>query len=143
MTAEKNSPRENLILVLAFVASAVIGLACVVVPAYMLQDGNIPVPLWPIGQAIEQMQFIPTLFGLLITGIGLGYIQPRYWHLLGLSTVVLLPLIAIVEMAQNSSSHNLWPIEFVLYGVYAFPGFVGAAIGCAVGRRKNNHRLEN
>lgn len=136
MINEKKRLRENLILALTFVASAVMGLACVVVPAFVLQDGDQPVPLWPIKQAIEQMQFLPTLIGLFVAGIALGFFQPRFWHLLGLSTVVLLPLIAIIEMFQNPTSHNLWPIEFVLFGFYAIPGFVGAAIGGAIGRRR-------
>ena len=75
------------------------------------------------------MQPIPSFVGLFITSLVCGYLQPRYWQLLGLATVALLPIIAIVEMAQDSKSHNLWPIEFIFYGVFGFPGFCGAMFG--------------
>lgn len=138
MSVEQNSSRDNALIALTFGASAVAGLACIVLPAYILQKGDIPVPLWPIRQSIEQMQPIPSFIGLFITGMVCGYLQPRYWHLLGLATVVLLPVIAIIEMALNSQSHNLWPIEFIFYGVFGFPGYLGATLG----RRCRNARTK-
>ena len=49
--------------------------------------------------------------------------------ILGASTMALLPVAALLEMAVDPTSHNLWPIEFVFYAVAALPGFAGALAG--------------
>lgn len=128
MPRENNTQPVSVALALTFAASALAGFACVVVPAYVLQNENNPIPLWPIGKVVERIRFLPSFIGLFVTGLACGYWQPRYWHLLGLSTVALLPAVAIIEMLLDPKSHNLWPIEFIIYGLYAIPGFLGAAI---------------
>ena len=38
----------------------------------------------------------------------------------------LFPLAAICEMIADSSSHNMFPIEFIFYGFYTIPAIIGA-----------------
>jgi hypothetical protein len=49
--------------------------------------------------------------------------------LLGIATVALLPILAIAEMSVSSATHNLWPLEFIIYGVISLCAFAGAITG--------------
>jgi len=81
-------------------------------------------------QAIyESMIPIPTLSLLIIIGIILGFISPRLWFLSGVLTLSIFPIVAFCEMITNPTSHNLWPIEFILYFVFTIPAIGGAYIG--------------
>lgn len=54
---------------------------------------------------------------------------------IGLATMALFPIIALIElMIFDSTSHNLLPIEFILYAIYTTPGIIGAYIGQGVQR---------
>jgi len=46
--------------------------------------------------------------------------------------------VAIIDMMIWPKSHNLWFIEFIIYGLFCIPGFVGAFIGSRLGRRMKN-----
>jgi hypothetical protein len=93
--------------------------------------GEYQSPLFPLlRNAWEKLELIPTVVLLLIVGAALGFVRPRNWLILGSSTALLFPLAAVLEIAADPSSHNLWPIEFVLYVVLvAGPAVVGALLG--------------
>ncbi|NQW29631.1 MAG: hypothetical protein HQ472_03870 [Ignavibacteria bacterium] len=38
------------------------------------------------------------------------------------------PIMAVIEMFVDSSSHSLFPFEFILYAVYTIPVIIGAYI---------------
>ena len=120
-------------LALLICLAAVAGIACVIVPYGAVHglDGSYPAPLFPVlKNSWEALQLIPTIILLFGVGSALGFIRPTNWLILGSSTVLLFPLAAILEMAVDSGSHNLWPIEFVLYGILiAGPALVGAFLG--------------
>ena len=40
-----------------------------------------------------------------------------------------LPVLAVLEIVQDSTSHNLWPLEFIMYGFMGGVGAFGAALG--------------
>jgi hypothetical protein len=40
-----------------------------------------------------------------------------------------LPLIAVLEMISDPTSHNLWPIEFLIYGALALVCLIGMTVG--------------
>ncbi|ABF39108.1 hypothetical protein Acid345_0103 [Candidatus Koribacter versatilis Ellin345] len=44
----------------------------------------------------------------------------------------LLPILAIGEVFKDPTSHNLWPLEFVMYGFMGGVGAFGAALGLAL-----------
>jgi hypothetical protein len=50
------------------------------------------------------------------------------------SQVSSLPAAAIVEMAKDPTSHNLWPIEFVQYAFLAIIPLAGTALGFKIRR---------
>lgn len=56
--------------------------------------------------------------------------------LVGLSTIVVLPVVAVYEAEVYRGSHNLIPIEFVMHGLYALPPIAGAWLGSLVFKRR-------
>jgi hypothetical protein len=75
---------------------------------------------------------------VLLLGVGLlgGFAAPRvaaWWAVL---TVAALPVIVFAEMARDPTSHNLFPFEFVFYGVLSLVAVLGAALAKAFLRRR-------
>ena len=66
---------------------------------------------------------------LLLVGAGYGArrvaaVRPL---VLGLATVATLPVIALIDVAFiDPTSHNLLPVEFIVYAMGALPGCLGA-----------------
>ena len=63
---------------------------------------------------------------LVLVGFLAGRIVPSIFWLCGLCTMAAFPVVALVEMIIGSTSHNLWPIEFVIYVILTVPGILGA-----------------
>lgn len=40
-----------------------------------------------------------------------------------------LPVLVVLEIMQDSTSHSLWPLEFIMYGFMGCVGAFGAALG--------------
>jgi hypothetical protein len=40
--------------------------------------------------------------------------------------MALFPIIVLLEMIVDSSSHNMFPFEFILCAVYSVPAIIGA-----------------
>ncbi len=66
--------------------------------------------------------------GLFIVGLVAGYLRPGKPLVWGLATMALYPIWAIIEMTLDPTSHNLWPLEFIMYFVYSLIPTTGAAI---------------
>jgi hypothetical protein len=77
-------------------------------------------PLFPIVRAaIEEMQFLTFAF-LFASGLILGVLfRNRSNPLCAAATVLWLPVVAIADMLVDPTSHNLFPIEFALYAIFA------------------------
>ncbi len=117
------------------VLAAVGGILSVLIP-YLLLHGyagphKYSAPLFPLlRNAWEGLH--PIFSGLLLLAVGgaLAFVRPKNWLVLGGSTMLLFPLAAILEMNKDPGSHNLWPIEFVVYVVFVGgPGVLGALLG--------------
>lgn len=114
--------------------AAVGGILSVLIP-YLVVHGYIgphkySAPLFPLLRNAWE-EFHPIFSGLLLlaTGGALAFVRPKNWLVLGGSTMLLLPLAAILEMYKDPGSHNLWPIEFVLYIMFVGgPGVLGALL---------------
>jgi len=136
---------------MVFALGAVLGIISVIVPPLYIVDVKFyESPLFPvIRTGIEGMSKWSYLF-LLSSGIFLGIIYPKHKSLygmffgiiyskqellLGASTMSLFPILAFLEMAKDPYSHNLWPIEFILYGFATIPGIIGAYIGATIRRK--------
>ena len=122
------------------VLGAVAGLMCVIVPSYLLSGGvdvaySSPLAPW-LTTAYEHLRYVPSLISFFVDGLLLGALRPKRWLSLGLSTVLVPPLVIFGEIALSPTSHNLWPAEI---GVYASFGLV-AVVGAFVGSRFNMQR---
>jgi integral membrane sensor domain MASE1 len=80
------------------------------------------------------MSYLTFIF-LFVSGLLLGLLGRGHPFLLGLATLALLPLLAVAEMVVSPTSHNLWPLEFAIYGFVSLSAVLGAYIGRYVQKR--------
>jgi hypothetical protein len=66
---------------------------------------------------------------LFAAGLATGwFLRDLNQWLAGFAMLLGLPLAAIAEMLVDSSSHNLWPLEFAMYGVLMLAPTAGVAV---------------
>ena len=107
---------------------AVLGLASVIVPA-ISEPHWMPSPLFPLLRtAIERFSWVP-IASLAALGFVAGYFTRLPRLVIAGASVAILPLATIAEIAVDPSSHNLFPFEFVMYGLMALPVLGAAWIG--------------
>jgi hypothetical protein len=132
---------------LSVILAPILGFIFIVIPPYLIPGGiraKSNAPLFPIiATAIQNLRFSPTIISLLITGCILGFLRPHIWWLLGLLTMILFPVAAILEMQVAPTSHNLWPFEFFFYGLFDIIAFVGAFIGSRIKNKLIGDRSTN
>ncbi len=113
-----------------------LGLASVWLPVVILklpphpQGGLFPF----IFAGVEGMSLL-TLILLFASGIMLGLIfcnHPLHPLVFGFATMAAFPFLVFAEIGQNPFSHNLWPIEFAVYGFVSLFAVGGAYAGYAV-----------
>lgn len=91
-----------------------------------------------VNYSYKNVIFFPTATLLFVFGVAVGFIVQRFCLLLGLSSILVFPCVALYEMLINPSSHNLWPIEFIIYAFFSIPAIVGAFIGKRIGGRRKS-----
>jgi len=114
--------------------AAFLGGCCLVLPSllfYMFEKNVINV--FPL---LEDL-FIYTQLLLFMVGAMFCFMSPSLNPIkLGVASVILMPVIAIVEMNLIPNTHNIWPIEFVLtYPYLAISCIIGAALGKFLGSK--------
>lgn len=112
----------------ATVLIPILGLLAIVVPAYFTSTNSITYPdsLFPlIRLAVEKISYWSAIL-LFFTGFIMKFFTSLNGWKVGLLTIALLPVITFLEIIADSSSHNLWPIEFVFYAVFSIPAIIGA-----------------
>ena len=78
-----------------------------------------------------------------LTGVAAGlYTRLNPWWT-GLSLVLVLPVLAIIESIIFHGSHNLIPFELVMYMIFAFPAIVGVYIGRVIYNRRVQRLRKN
>ena len=114
----------------ALIAVSILGIVSIVLPVYILGDSikHYESPLFPILRTgLEGFSLYSLLF-LFLSGFIVKLFSAIPSWKIGLMSMALLPLAAICEMIVDSSSHTLFPIEFILYGFYTIPAIIGAYI---------------
>ena len=131
VTEETQAPLSNLAAVV--IVAAVLGFLSITLPPYIIPGKKLvayEAPLFPfIRTAIENLSISPTAGLLVFSGGVIGYLKPQKWRLLGFSTIVLFPIASIAELIVDPTSHNLWPLEFFIYGMLSIPAILGALVG--------------
>ena len=113
-----------------------LGLASVCLPVVILKLSPPPQGgLFPfIFAGVEGMSLL-TLILLLASGVMLGLIfcnHPLHPLVFGFTTMAAFPFLVFAEIGQNPFSHNLWPIEFAVYGFVSLFAVGGAYAGYAL-----------
>jgi hypothetical protein len=107
----------------------VVGLIILLSTVGFRVDPRYHAPLFPIVRAaVEQLSFASLAY-LFAAGVAAGLIFRglNKW-LAGFSMLVGLPLASVAEILVDSTSHNLWPLEFVMYGVLMLAPVAGVAV---------------
>ena len=110
-----------------YLLASILGVISIVLPTFFLPDlKQYDSPLFPlIRTGIEGISIWS--FGLLLfSGFGLKLLSKLSGWKIGLATMALFPILAIFEMIVDTSSHNLFPIEFIIYALYSVPAIIGA-----------------
>lgn len=105
-------------------AYAVSGFAAVWGPYYLARASG----QTRASNPIDGMQVV-SLGLLIVVGFVLGLLASRYSARLAVASMAAFPLIAVVDMVREPTSHNLWPFEFAIYGAMSLLAVAGAAIG--------------
>lgn len=106
----------------------ILGLLAIVVPVYFTSSNNITYPdsLFPlIRLGVEKISYWSAIL-LFSTGFIMKFFTSLNGWKVGLLTVAFLPVITFLEIIADSSSHNLWPFEFVFYAFFSIPAIIGA-----------------
>ena len=116
-------------IVLTLAAASLLGLLAIIAPVWVLDLRRYTAPLFPlIRSGVEGMSLLTLVF-LFCAGFLVGCFGPGHPLLLGIATVALLPILAIAEMSVSSTTHNLWPLEFMIYGLISLCAVAGAFAG--------------
>lgn len=135
-------------LIVLCAVAAIGGVCCLVLPPYLTQGGlKQPAYGWPLipwfAAAWANVRMAASVFSFLVFGLALGIAQPRRWLLLACiaigSSPVLLAANILHDWTRDATSHNLFPFEFLIYGVISLPALVGALLGFLL--RRASQRL--
>ena len=131
--AHNRSKRMNKNALWIYLPASILGLLSVVLPTFFQHDlKKYDAPLFPlIRTGIEGIS--SWSFGLLFcSGFGLKLMSRLSGWKIGLATMALFPIMTIIELIADSSSHNLLPIEFIFYAVFSLPAILGAYLAQGV-----------
>jgi hypothetical protein len=106
---------------------SILGIISIILPVFILGDLKpYESPLFPLLRTgIEGVSKYSFLFLLLSGFIVKLYSDAPSWKI-GLMSMILFPLATICEMIVDTSSHNMFPFEFIFYGFYTIPAILGA-----------------
>lgn len=114
---------------LSMAASAVLGCTAVIVAVAGQPLQRYEAPLFPVLRTAWEGANAKTLIFLFLAGLIVGVFRRSPSLLIGVSAMALFPLASVAEMVADPKSHNLFPIEWFLYGLATIPAIAGAALG--------------
>jgi hypothetical protein len=110
--------------------TAIAGFGAFIAPVLVDPPKTLPkAPLFPIvREAVEHTR--PSSFiALAVVGLLSGLFARTHWALVGLAAVAAFPVCTIAELIADSTSHNLFPMEFVMYAAFSIPAILAAGLG--------------
>ena len=113
--------------IISILTIAILGMSSIVLPVFFLDDlKHYDSPLFPlIRTGIEGISMYSLAF-LIFSGFIVKLFSDVPSWKIGLMSMILFPLATICEMIADSSSHNMFPFEFIFYGFYTIPAIIGA-----------------
>lgn len=101
----------------------------------VLADPRMPKSFWEIYKASFKTFSLGQTFFLALAGTVMQVVlNPTERFLVAMCFVAVLPILAIVEMTIDPTSHNLLPIEFMEYGFIGGIIYLGMRLGSFVRR---------
>jgi hypothetical protein len=126
-------PKETRIgrVVAACVAGVAVGFVLIALPSLIRWEH--PKSLFDFVDAAVKGMSVAHLLLLVLGGLFWGFFL-RWPYALCAAYCQLgsLPIIAVLEMLRDPTSHNLWPFEFMIYLVLAVASVLAAAAGLMV-----------
>jgi len=123
-----------------YLLASTLGAISIVLPFFFLPDiKQYDSPLFSIIRtAIEGISYWS--FGLLfLSGFVIKVFSKVSSLKLGLATMALFPIMAILEMIVDPTSHNLFPFEFIYYAILSLPAIAGAYISQGIFKNRGNN----
>jgi hypothetical protein len=119
----------------AFIAISILGMLSIILPIFILGDLKpYESPLFPlIRTGIEGMSIYSLSF-LFLSGFIIKLLSKASFWKIGLMSMALFPLATFCEMIFDSTSHNMFPFEFIFYTIYTIPAIIGAAVSQVIKR---------
>jgi hypothetical protein len=81
---------------------------------------------------MSALRLLLLLAGGFCWGLGLSWPYSVY---AAICQVGSLPIFAVIEMLNDSTSHNLWPFEFLIYAALSLVPLLGVSAGWLIRRR--------
>jgi len=82
-----------------------------------------------------------SLLLLIVVGAIFGYFGQTPVWLVGTATMAFFPIWSFVDMLMRGG-HNMFPIEWLLYGLHSIFGVIGAGIGRSIrGKRDGYNKI--
>ncbi|MGY8941541.1 MAG: hypothetical protein ACKVJH_05855 [Flavobacteriales bacterium] len=109
--------------------SSILGMASILAPVLILQDlKSYDAPLFPMLRTGLEGISLYSLAFLFTTGFVVKMLSDSSCWRIGFGCMTLFPLAAICEIIYDPTSHNLIPLEFIFYALYALPAVLGAYV---------------
>ena len=110
-------------------AAAALGVAAVVLAVHGHAVDGSASPVFPaVARGIEGLNGWSVIF-LIVAGFILGVFGKAHPLLIGLATMAFFPMMSLVDVIVDSTSHNLLPFECAIYAFLTVPGILGAFAG--------------
>ena len=104
-----------------------LGMASILVPVWLLEDLKpYDAPLFPMLRTGLEGISSYSFALLFMSGFVVRILSASASWIIGLGCMALFPIAAICELIEDPTSHNMFPMELILYAFYAIPAAIGA-----------------
>ncbi len=112
-------------------AAGVLGVAAVIAPAW---DGPSSLgDVWDLYRVGIEKMSMATVVLVVAAGAICGILsEPSEGVMRGACVAIMLPIISVIDSVAQPTSHNLLPLELLVYLVIAVIGVIGAVLGILV-----------
>ncbi|HVV02264.1 MAG TPA: hypothetical protein VHH88_12925 [Verrucomicrobiae bacterium] len=120
------------------ILAAIGGVCSLVLPPYLTRGGiSHPAYGWPLvpwfAAAWANQRATDSMICFFVLGFTLAIAQPRRWFFLAVVAMALPAILNGVNIlhdwTHDATSHNLFPVEFLIYAFICLPAVVGAILG--------------
>jgi hypothetical protein len=111
------------------------GAAAWVLPPHVLGRivDHYPYTVWPwLGDAVWNVVPSASMLATIVIGFIYGFLDPKYWYVAFLTTWWVFPFNIALDVTSAPTSHNLFPIELIIFAFWNLPALGAACLGMRV-----------